>query len=320
MGNYDDYQLDEMENAAVDKSRNLKRGLVAGAAVLGVGGTAAFGATKIAGTQMDSEEASELTQEDLLAGADAAVETPDAQQPVQTTENVHVYIHEAETAATEPDEIDLNVEESAILYDEDGYIVGTYDAGKIDGRDFVVIDNDLNGKGDVLAYDANGNGLFEENEIVTIDNRTYDMGQGKEFNIYAQNGSGDFVKINEAPVFTAQRDDLADIHNDFEDEKTGEYYRGDLAENNRDYINDGAEQYSAGMDHTEGDVYAEVDSKYDGSEAYGGNNGISDTANDNYAYEEPGYGATGEYDCDAAGDMAYGEPSGSFDDPEFYDA
>ncbi|MDE6382050.1 MAG: hypothetical protein K2L57_04190, partial [Muribaculaceae bacterium] len=171
--------------------------------------------------------------------------------------------------------------------------VGTYDAGKIDGKDFVVLDNDLNGKGDVLAYDINGNGVFEEQEVFQIDNDTYEMGQGKEFNLYARNDQGDFEKVNIDPVYEARHDSLADIHNDFEDEKTGEYYRGDLAENNRDYINNDAEQYSAGMERTEGDLYAEVDDKYG---------------------EESGFG------YESSEDLAYDDTSAQFDDPSVYDA
>lgn len=73
MKNYDDYQLDEMENAAVNKSKNLKRAGVIGAAVLGVGGTAAYGASQL-NNPVEAEETAELTSEDLLAGAEAGVE------------------------------------------------------------------------------------------------------------------------------------------------------------------------------------------------------------------------------------------------------
>lgn len=296
MANYDDYQLEEMENAAVDRSRNLRRGALAGAAIIGAGGTAAFGATKIAEAHADGEMASDLTQEDLFAGADAAVEDLESQAdtpPAAPVENhVHIHVHEEEPIR-QPEEIDINVEETALLYDEDGNLVGTYDAGKIDGKDFVVLDNDLNGKGDVLAYDINGNGVFEEQEVFQIDNDTYEMGQGKEFNLYARNDQGDFEKVNIDPVYEARHDSLADIHNDFEDEKTGEYYRGDLAENNRDYINNDAEQYSAGMERTEGDLYAEVDDKYG---------------------EESGFG------YESSEDLAYDDTSAQFDDPSVYDA
>lgn len=318
MANYNDYQLDEMENAAVNKSRNLKRAGIAGAAVLGVGGTAVYGANKI--DELTSEESNDLTGEDLLEGAEAGVEGLEEAAPeaatTGTTETVHVYHHvETEEPQNTP-EIDVDVEESAILYDEDGYLMATYDAGEIDGRDFVVIDSDLNGKGDILAYDANNNGRFEDHEITRIDNETYDMGQGKEVNIYAMDENGNMVKVNtNGPVFEPRHDDLADIHNDFEDEKTGDLYEDDLAENNRDYVNDEADQYSAGYERSEGDLYAEVDDKYNDTIEGGDSNYDASGAQDDYAYEEPqDYG----YTDPAADDMAFG--SDSFDDPNAYDA
>lgn len=255
MANYDDYQLDEMEDAAVNKSKNLKRGLLAGAGVLGVGGTAAFAAS-----QMSSDDEAPLTSEDLLAGANAGAENiEDAQEEATAQDNNtthetvkevhHTYVVENNggESGSHPgagEELDVNVRESSVLFDEEGNIVSTIDAGTVNGKDFMVIDNDLNGKGDVLAYDANGNGVYEDNEIVQLDNNSWEMGKGQEFHAYAQTEDGDIVEVYvDDPN---GKSDIADIHNDFEDERTGEIYENDLAQNNPDYNNE--DQQRAGFE------------------------------------------------------------------------
>lgn len=208
----------------------------------------------------------------------------------------HHQVQEQEQPAAPADDLDIEVTESGVIFDSEGNIDRTVDAGTIEGKDFMVVDYDLNGRGDVLAYDANGNGRFEADEVVSLDNKTYEMGQGKEFNLYAENERGEVVRLNDG-LYHADNDPIGDIHNDFDDEKTGDYYRGDLAENNRDYVNDEAEQYSASMERESGDLYAQVDEKYDD-------------------YEEPqdfGYTEPGD-------DLAYDGGADSFDDPGVYDA
>lgn len=323
MANLNDYQLDEMENAAVNKSKNLKRGLVAGAAVVGVGGTAAFGAERIANANSE-DESNELSSDDILAGANAGVEEQsETVNEESTVKEVHVKHHIVEDPVRninyiEP-EPEVNVEETAVLLDEDGEIISTYDAGTINGKDFLVIDSDLNGKGDILAYDENGNGIYEDNEISQIDNQTYEMGKGEHFNVYAKTEEGEWVKIQESvnPNQQSYAEDIDDIHNDFEDEKTGEVYRGDLADRNPDYRNDEARQYSAGMnEESHNEAYAENNDEYDGMPNI-------DVTSDTYAYEE-------ETSYEEPIDYGYQDPSediASFDggtdnvdDASFYDA
>lgn len=314
MANYDDYQLDEMENSEVNKSKALKRGLAAGAAVLGVGGTAAYGAGRIMNAG-EGQETEEVTSEDILAGANAGAEEEAAVQETANTEEVHVVHHhvvtQEESSETVTHEPDLDINESAVLLDEEGEVISTYDAGTVDGKAFVVVDSDLNGRGDVLAYDANGNGHFEDHEITNLDNSSWQMGQGDNLAVYAKNEQGNFDKLwegqNVNDVHYAHNDDISDIHNDFEDEKTGETYRGDLAENNQDYNNKGGEQYSADMGDIQNDFYDETADKYDGM-AY--NDGMP-------YYEEPvDYGYTEPTD-----DLASYDGSGDgFDDSTVYDA
>lgn len=268
MANYDDYQLDEMENSAVNKSKNLKRGLVAGAAVLGVGGTAAYGANHY--MNMNNDEESELTADDLLAGANAGVaDTPEeaapaAQSSQPAQQEVHVHHHIVEDPVTQqPGQVqqdsNVTVEETSVLFDENGEVVSVYDSGTIDGKAFVTIDSDLNGKADILAIDENSNGQFEDNEIHQIDNSTYEMGQGKTIAGYVKDSEGNVTKFFEEPNQVQYADNHGggednpheQIHNDFEDERTGESYHGDLADNNPDYNNRGGEQYSASHSQNE---------------------------------------------------------------------
>lgn len=277
MANYEDYQLDEMENSAVEKSKNLKRGLIAGGAILGVGAGAAFAADQIINNTEDSD-ISELSSEDLLAGANAGVEEanqeePKAEQPAAPAP--------APTPAPEPEPV-VDIDETVVVYDEYGNVIEAYDAGTVDGNNFVIYDTDGNGRGDLMAYDENGNGIYEANEIYMLDNKSYELGQGETGKLVVEDGFGHrevVLQINPDGTRMVPEDriwanidgpeprnnDISDITNDFEDEKTGEEYHDDLADNNPDYQNEEAEQYSAGVDGVHNDFYAEneVDYGYD---------------------------------------------------------
>lgn len=298
MANYNDYQLDEMENAAVNKSKNLKRGLAVGAGVLGAGGAAAFATERIVNS--GSDDPAELTEENLVAGANTGVE--EASEHTHETHETHVNHHIVAEEPIVPDTnenfdepMDVEVTETAVLLDEEGNIMSAYDAGKINGKDFVVIDSDLNGKGDILAYDENGNGIFEDNEITQIDNSTYEIGKGQDFKVFAQDENGNMNLIHQEPNYIQHGDvahepnpGIGDIHNDFYDAKSGETYHGDFAENNPDYNNHGGEQYSAGVDHP----------------------AVADNTiqNDFDGMPEPSYG----YQEDVHQDYGYSEPASDF--------
>lgn len=290
MANYNDYQLDEMENAAVNKSKNLKRGLAVGAGVLGAGGATALAADAL--INADTNDAEELTGDDLMAGAEV-VENSAA--PVESvTVNHHVNHHVVQHPEVIDDEfvpepeLDVQITETAVLLDEDGNIMSAYDAGKIDGKDFVVIDSDLNGKADILAYDENGNGIYEDHEITQLDNSTYQIGQGDDFKVYAQDPAGNMHIIHEEPnqPFYAENaydnNSVDGINNDFHDQKDGEFYHNDFADNNPDYNNQGGEQYAGVDDYT----YNEVQETPD----YGYNDNLDDLAydtSDPVAFDDP---------------------------------
>ena len=302
MANYNGYELEDAENAAVNKSKNLKRGMAIGGAVLGAGTASAFGATKIAENAAEGTTSDELTEDDLLAGAQAGADGTTEDNVTDETNHTtinenHIHIHpESQQQVADPE---LQVNETGVIVDEEGDYVGAYDSGKYDGKDFMVLDTDGNGKGDILAYDENGNGIYEDHEITYIDNQTYEMGQGEHLMGYVRTGEGDLVKIydetNDTPHYAQHEDDVTrgtdGIRNDFVDEKTGDVYTHDLAENNPDYNNhDGAEQYSAGMDNIGNDFVAED----------------FDSSNHDYGYVDEGQ----DY-------ASFDSGSDSFDDPTF---
>lgn len=331
---YNDYELDEMENAAVNKSKNLKRGIAAGAGILGVGATAAAAAAHYSATE---ETELPLDAEDILAGANAGADEAPQEEPVaeapkaQTTHTTH-HIVEDKVVEPEPhhEEVDINVNETAILFDENGEVLSSYDKGTVNGMDFVAIDSDNNGKADILAIDENYNGIYEDNEIHELDNNSYQIGQGENLTGYMRNEGGEFVKIYESPnplldeqyAYNEQHTGGETIHNDFEDERTGEIYRNDLAENNMDYNNRGGEQYSAGIENApeiayndepdSGLMYGEpaipqesFTEEYSMEESYT----ESVTPASDYAYQEENYADNNDY--------GYTDPS---DDTSAFDA
>lgn len=356
MANYEDYQLDEMENSAVNKSKNLKRGLAAGAAVLAAGGTAAYGASEYM-AETDSE-APELTADDLLAGANAGTDDTPQEEPApaqpapqQVHVNHHIVTEPVTQAPQVPGDPEINVDETAFLLDENGEVVSVYDRGTIDGMDWVAIDSDLNGKADLLGIDENRNGVIEDHEIHEVDNKSYSIGQGNMYAGYVRTPDGEVVKIFEEPnpnneryyadnepvPYSEDGPSREHIHNDFDDERTGESYHGDLAENNGDYNNRGGEQYSASMEEPNQDelIYepeeitlseesqAFLASRDNGEvsldedlESYPAESGDDYTASSTEDYGQEDYG----YD-DRTDDMAsFDSPADSFDDPVVFDA
>lgn len=286
MADYNDYQLDEMENAAVEKSKNLKRGIIAGTAALGVGGAAAYAASNI--MDPDASEEVILTTDDLLAGANAGAEDePQEEAAAQTTQEVnvnhHIIIDNPEPPVHDPD---IQVDETAILYDENGDVISVYDSGTIDGMDWVAVDTDLNGKADAIGIDENRNGIIEENEIYAMDNQSYQMGQGEHLSAYKYNEDGDIEKVYGDHNYTAYDDnrhnEMDEIHNDWDDERSGETYHDDLAENNIDYNNRGGEQFNASVD----EPYHEPEALTGSEEMYAYNNESESYGSDDFAYND----------------------------------
>lgn len=247
----EDYQLEELENAAVNKSNNAKR-IAAAAGILAAGGAAGYAATNIPlGNDDESKEI--LTEEDLESvtdtGANQVHEPEVTQQPVQQPQ-------QPATPPTPPveDEVELTFEKTTQYYDENQNLLVTTEEGTLEGHKFQLMDIDGDMRADVLAYDKDGNGIYNEDEVVELSGKDQiTMGHA------TSQHDVKFVALNEPepepnpepyiePLDINEEKDYTDneIHNDFEDEKTGENYQYDYAENNENYNNNGdIEQYSA---------------------------------------------------------------------------
>ena len=242
----EDYQLEELENAAVNKSNNAKR-IAAAAGLLATGGAAGYAATHI--PMGGSEESIEtLTEEDLESVADTGanqVQEPEVKpQPVQPQPATPV-----QPTPPAQDEVDVSFDKTTHYYDENNNLVMTTEEGTVNGQQFKLVDVDGDMRADILAYDADGNGVINEDEIVELSGKDQiAMGHAT-----AQHDD-QFIAIHEPepepyiePYDINEEKDYADntIHNDFEDEKTGETYSHDYAENNEDYNNGEVDHYSA---------------------------------------------------------------------------
>lgn len=242
----EDYQLEELENAAVNKSNNAKR-IAAAAGLLAAGGVTGYAATNIP-TSAVEEPIESLSEEDLEGVADTGanqVQEPEVKpQPVQPQPATPV-----QPTPPAEDEVDVSFDKTTHYYDENNNLVMTTEEGTVNGQQFKLVDVDGDMRADILAYDADGNGIINEDEIVELSGKDQiAMGHAT-----AQHDD-QFIAIHDPepepyiePYDINEEKDYADntIHNDFEDEKTGETYSHDYAENNEDYDNGEVEHYSA---------------------------------------------------------------------------
>lgn len=254
-----DYQLEEMENSQIKKASTAKKAAILAAGGLGLTATGAFAADRIGAMTNDENSDEVLTEDDLINGANAASldeAATDTAAPATTP---------APTPAPAPTPVDpvpnVEVGESGIAFDEDGNIIGQYDSGTVDGDLYVVMDTDLNGKGDLLALDTNHNGQIDDNEVLALDNKSYTMGEPQKLVIIDTNESdypGPHVPVEPGLA------DINDIHNDFFDDTTGDTYRHDLADSNPDYNNDARTDYYAGFGEKEQEADPfDPDAEYD---------------------------------------------------------
>lgn len=312
-----DYELEDMENSAVKKSEKFKKAAIIGGAVLGAGGAVAYGADHI--SHLGDAPTESTGADDIMAGARAGVvddatleEAPAAPTETATaapaqTHNVHVYQHVVDEPVQQEPDVDIN--QSTVIYDEEGNVLSSYDMGTIDGKDFTILDTDGDGMADVFAYDVNGNGLYEQDEIVNAENMNYVMGQGDHHTELVVN-TDPIIIDDPTPIIDnpGPGEDISDIRNDFLDEKTGEVYKDDWAENNPDYRNDGEEprgQYMAYHNEKEDVIVNDLDDVDD--DAIDIHAGQDDVLDEQYAYND-----------DNSEDL-YGEDTGSNEDYAFND-
>lgn len=248
--------VDDYENMAVQNSNVAKR-VAAGSAVF-VGGAAMAGGAAYAANQTDNaanDEAS-LTEEDLVSGAGVGDTYKEETQEVQNTERV-VYVDKpsqrSQPENVTTDDTDSASDEPQVSWDSTTNLyvgdekVGSIEQGTINGHQFALVDGDGDNYADYLAVDMNNNGRFESDEIVTYSqgDRVY-MGHETAHTTdkYFPDGSFDdghagneMARTDDTGKIDDGTDNRGDdmIHNNFEDEKTGETYSNDYAQNNPDY-------------------------------------------------------------------------------------
>ena len=281
-----DYQLEELENAAVNKSNNAKR-IAAAAGLLAAGG-AAGGAAGFAATNIPlgtvEEPMEQLAEEDFEGIAETGAAQVSEPQPQPQPQPQYQATPEP---APEPEpEVDVNFNTTTHYYDEDNNLIATTEEGTVDGHKFTLLDVDGDNQADIFAYDENNNGAYEENEIVTLqgDNQIAMGHQATEHKDVFIASNDPAPDPEPEPYDIEDEKDYADndVHNDFEDEKTGEDYSHDYAENNDDYNNGNEDNYYAENSNDAYDAY-EDEAKDDGDYGYDGlaeNNTTDDTFDD----------------------------------------
>jgi hypothetical protein len=274
--------VDDYENMAVQKSNTAKR-VAAGAALL-VGGAAVAGgaayATADHGDQPNPDEA--LTSEDIIDGANAGqggeVENSQSQQ---VTEKV-VYVEKNVEPEPKPEPEQgptVTWDDKTVVYDEEGNVIASSESGTVEGKNFTLMDLDGDDHADILAVDLDGNGQYDDNEITRLDVSDHvHMGHETAHTKVIYNSSSMFDEPAEDPHYVAQNDQEQTIHNNFEDEKTGESYHDDYAENNPDY-NPNADMNDYGDNN-----YLAENEAYDASDE-----SFSAEANTEYLAENDGY-------------------------------
>jgi len=234
MANDNDYQLEEMENSAVNKSAMAKRAAM-GAGLLAAGAATAYGAEQLMGDDGNNVVAEGTQQPDLTSGAAAGAvgegvaEQPQSQpepQTVHTEENVHVYHHYVEDPKPNPQpnpqpdhKPEMEYEETTHYYDDKGNLVKGIDMGTYAGKQFAIVDNDGDGHGDVMWYDVNGDGKVSQDEFADV--------SGSNFVIGSHGGAHHDVNINTGEEIANMHDKgghIDDLKPEIEYKETTYYY------------------------------------------------------------------------------------------------
>lgn len=261
----EDYQLEELENAAVNKSSDAKR-IAAAAGLFVAGGAAGYAATQIPLGE-DEPDVPDLSDEDsgANAGANQVHEPEPKPQP------------QPQPKAPEPNnEPEVSFDKTTHYYDENHNLIATSEEGTIDGKNFSLIDLDDDNKADIFAYDENGNNVYEDREIVYLEGRDQIV-MGNQATQHEDVFLANIVPEPE-PIYPEPGFSDNDIHNDFEDEKTGEDYSHDYADNNDDYNNG---EYSASYHDESGYAYDDVKDESDyGYDSLAADDSAGDTFDD----------------------------------------
>lgn len=258
--------VEDYEDLAIKKSKAAKVAAIGGAGV--VAGAAIAGGTAYAASNTDNHLEEGLTLNDMLGGAevgpDAVVEPQE--EPKPTTQYVYV---EKPAPAPEPEPEPDVVWNETDVYIVDDKVVATTQQGTVEGHRFMIADVDGDNVADMIAIDANDNGMFESDEMqsLTPEDRLFTIHETPvvRSHIYEDPTSGyaqEDVNYADDRRYAYNEDDR--IHNNFEDEKTGERYSDDFADNNPDY------NPRADVDYGNSDRYLAEDYSYGHQEYHAG--------------------------------------------------
>lgn len=272
--------FEEFENMSNESSNTGKR-IAVGAAMIGAAGLGA-GAMYAAQPVEDPFIDEDLTADNIVEGAAVGTDyAPQPEQPAPAPAPTPV-TPEPEKPEPEPDPFEWEEKSSVYVGDEKvlSQVEGTYEGKKV-----TLVDIDGDDKADYIAYDQNGDGEFQSNEVIEVsprDNIAMNMDVNKENEIHYKpyNMAFEDETNQNSPNHD---DDMAMISNDFDAEKEGEEYNGDWAENNPDYNpNAPVDRYTSDYSLAENtdydeesdseytdNYYAQNDSSY-GSEEMGG--------------------------------------------------
>lgn len=280
--------VDDYENMAVQKSNTAKR-VAAGAALLAGGAVVGGGAAYAASEQPVPHPEDELTSEDVVDGANAGKSYQESEEShtEAVTERV-VYVEKPVEHVEEEKEPAVTWDEKTVVYDGDGNVTGSMESGAVNGKNFVLMDVDGDDHADYLAIDMDGNGRFDDNEIVKYDVSDHvHMGHETAHTKEIHNNSYVGEEPSEDPHYIAQNGE--EIHNNFEDEKTGESYHDDYAENNPDY-----NPHADVNDYGEGNNYLAENDAYDADE-----DSYSADVHEDYLAENEDYDSSEDYMANA---------------------
>ncbi len=253
--NYEDYKVEELEDAAVKKSNIAKTvGIAAGMGVIGAGAAVA------ANSLMDDEEKetaivedTDISAEDLVDGASQGANNTTIVEEKHITEpNKPTTPHYEGNDKSGGDETRLTVDQNVTVVDEEGNVLASQTTGTLDGKAYVATDYDGDGLVDEIYYDVNGDGEFTPDEGGMLDSSDQfamsSFGQATNSTVYVQptEGGGDGEIGEGEDVVDPGDKDIDDIDNDLDeniDDNTGNedetaLYEDDYADNNLDYNND----------------------------------------------------------------------------------
>lgn len=286
-----DMNIEDYEDQAIKKTKLAKGVGIAAAGAVG-GAAIAAGTTYAATLGGDDPIDVPLTADEMAMGAEIGegIE-PVAEEPEKPSAQ-YIYIEKpAPTPQHEEESEPEVIWEETTNYYIDGEKVASIEEGKIDGHDVMIVDSNADGHADILAYDVNNNHIYEENEIVQLTPLD---------NIHMGNPTAHVSDIHHDPYFFPEdvieqpyaynEHEPHQIHNNFEDEKTGEEYSGDFAENNPDY------NPHANLDYGSNEQYLAENYGYDGGDQNNYHASLNEMEEDNVASQPDLAEASDSYD------------------------